>query len=30
MVIVVFGDEVQMIDQPHGLFEARMRDRSGK
>jgi hypothetical protein len=30
MVIVVFGDEVQMVDQAHGLFESRMRNGSGK
>jgi len=30
MMIVVLRDKVQMIDQPHGLFEPRMRDRPGK
>ena len=29
-MIVVFGDEVQMVDQSEGLFESRMRDRPGK
>jgi hypothetical protein len=30
MVIVVFSDEVQMVDQSHGLFEPRVRDRTGE
>jgi len=30
MVIVVLRGEVQMVDQPDGLFEPRMRDRSSK
>ena len=30
MMIVVFRDEVQMVDQAHGLFEPRMWDLSGE
>jgi hypothetical protein len=30
MVIVVLRDEVQMVDQPHGLFESWVRDGSEK
>ena len=30
MMIVVLGDEVQMVDQSHGLFQPRMWDLSGE
>ncbi len=30
MMIVVLGDEVQMVDQAHGLFQPRMWDLSGE
>jgi hypothetical protein len=30
MMVIVFSDKVEMIDQPHGRLETRMRDCSGK